>query len=81
MSVSKELLETLIRLEPAQEPNESLRKLLRQKVLSDIRKYEVISTTFQKNMVPILRPSDNHYHKEIGKLSRIILTGNWLKRG
>ncbi|AKX94717.1 hypothetical protein MTHERMOG20_09080 [Moorella thermoacetica] len=50
MSVSKELLETLIRLEPAQEPNESLRKLLRQKVLSDIRKYEVISTTFQKKI-------------------------------
>lgn len=48
MSVSKELLDTLIRLEPAKEPNESLRKLLRQKVLSDIRKYEVMSTTFQK---------------------------------
>ncbi|QGP91005.1 hypothetical protein MGLY_03290 [Neomoorella glycerini] len=48
MSVSKELIDTLVRLEPAKEPNESLRKLLRQKVISDIRKYELISNNFQK---------------------------------
>ena len=48
-TTSKELLESLSRLEPAKDLDESLRKLLVAKAPSDLIKYEVMVKTFVKN--------------------------------
>ncbi|MEW6667544.1 MAG: hypothetical protein AB1512_20245 [Thermodesulfobacteriota bacterium] len=46
--LNKALLESLSHLEPADDADESLRKLLMAKARSDLLKYEVISRGFQK---------------------------------
>ena len=47
-TTSKELLESLSRLEPAKDTDESLRKLLVAKARSDLIKYEVMVKNFSK---------------------------------
>jgi hypothetical protein len=46
--VTKDLLDSLSRLEPANDVDESLRRLLMRKARNDLLKYEVISRGFQK---------------------------------
>jgi hypothetical protein len=46
--VTKDLLESLSHLEPANDVDESLRKLLMAKARNDLLKYEVITRGFQR---------------------------------
>lgn len=48
MSVNKKLIEALIRLEPADDPDESLKRLLLDKIRGELRKYDVIRQDFEK---------------------------------
>ncbi len=75
----KDLLDSLSHLEPANDVDESLRRLLMRKARNDLLKYEVISRGFQKKYkmdFESFRKSDLMKEPPL-KWNRTILIASW----